>query len=132
MSLKKATKKVKKIDTKTSMKKTLEKVKAIKEKQSRVEIMQEIADNTGLKRVDVEGVFTELAKLVRAHLRKQGSGEIMVPKLGIKIKKIRRKATKKRKMVSPLTGNEVEIAAKPARDDVKLIALKTLKETVLD
>lgn len=132
MSLKKATKKVKKVDTKTSMKKTLEKVKAIKEKQSRVEIMQEIADNTGLKRVDVEGVFTELAKLVRAHLRKQGSGEIMVPKLGIKIKKIRRKATKKRKMVSPLTGNEVEIAAKPARDDVKLIALKTLKETVLD
>lgn len=132
MSLKKATKKVKKVDTKTSMKKTLEKVKAIKEKQSRVEILQEIADNTGLKRVDVEGVFTELAKLVRAHLRKQGSGEIMVPKLGIKIKKIRRKATKKRKMVSPLTGNEVEIAAKPARDDVKLIALKTLKETVLD
>ncbi len=132
MSLKKATKKVKKVDTKTSMKKTLEKVKAIKEKQSRVEILQDIADNTGLKRVDVEGVFTELAKLVRAHLRKQGSGEIMVPKLGIKIKKIRRKATKKRKMVSPLTGNEVEIAAKPARDDVKLIALKTLKETVLD
>jgi nucleoid DNA-binding protein len=132
MSLKKTTKKAKKIDTKTSMKKTLEKVKAIKEKQSRVEILQEIADQTNLKRVDVEAVFTEMAKLVRAHLRKQGSGEIMIPKLGVKIRKIRRKATKKRKMVSPLTGNEVEIAAKPARDDVKLVALKTLKETVLD
>ncbi len=132
MSLKKATKKAKKIDTKTSMKKTLEKVKAIKEKQSRVEILQEIADQTNLKRVDVEAVFTEMAKLIRAHLRKSGSGEIMIPKLGVKIRKIRRKATKKRKMVSPLTGNEVEIAAKPARDDVKVIALKTLKETVLD
>ena len=132
MSLKKTIKKAKKIDTKLSMRKTLEKVKARKEKQSRVEILQEIADQAQLKRVDVEAVFTEMAKLIRAHLRKQGSGEIMIPKLGVKIRKIRRKATKKRKMVSPLTGNEVEIAAKPARDDVKLVALKTLKESVLD
>ena len=106
------------------------KIPAIKEKQTRVEILQNLSDRTGLKRVDVEAVFTELAKLVTSHLKKRGSGEIMIPKLGLKIRRVKRKATKKRKMVSPLTGSEVVIPAKPARDDVKLVALKALKEAV--
>ena len=107
-------------------------IKPMKDKQTRIEILQLISDNTGLKRVEVEGVFTELAKLIKAHMKKAGSGEIMLPKLGIKIRKIRRKPTKKRTMVSPLTGQEVVIPSKPARDDIKLIALKGLKESILD
>ncbi len=107
------------------------KVKAMKDKQTRVEILQHISDATGLKRVEVEAVFTEMAKLVKSHMKKQGSGEIMIPKLGLKIRKVRRKPTKKRVMVSPLTGMEVTIPPKPARDDIKLIALKGLKESLL-
>lgn len=106
-------------------------VKPIKDKQTRMEILQTISDQTGLKRVEVEAVFTEFAKLVKAHMKKQGSGEIMIPKLGLKIRKVRRKPTKKRVMVSPLTGKEVIIPPKPARDDIKLIALKGLKEALL-
>lgn len=103
----------------------------IKEHQTRVEILQLIADKTNLKRVEVESVFSHMADIVKAHLAQNGSGEVMIPKLGLKIRKVRRKATKKRKMISPLTGSEVVIPAKPARDDVKLIALKTLKEAVV-
>lgn len=103
----------------------------IKEHQTRVEILQLIADKTNLKRVEVESVFTHMADIVKGHMAKNGSGEVMIPKLGLKIRKVRRKATNKRKMVSPLTGNEVIIPAKPARDDVKLIALKTLKTAVV-
>ncbi len=102
----------------------------IRERQSRVEILQTISEETGLKRIDVEAVFTQMKKIVEGHLKKQGSGEVLIPKLGLKLRRIRRKATKKRTMVSPLTGQEVVIPSKPARDDVKLIALKTLKETV--
>lgn len=105
-------------------------IKPIKDRQTRIEILQTISDNTGLKRVEVEAVFTEMAKLVKAHMKKQGSGEIMVPKL-VKIRKIRRKPTKGRTMVSPLTGQEVVIPPKPARDDIKLIALKGLKESIV-
>lgn len=132
MSLKKSNKKA----TKTSMKKTIqsaqfkEKTRAIKERQSRAEIFQTIAANTGIKRIDVEAVFDEMAKLVKSHLAKKGSGEIIIPKLGLKIRKVRRKATKQRTMVSPLTGTEVVIPSKPARDDVKLVVLKPLKEAV--
>ncbi|MGE3319354.1 MAG: HU family DNA-binding protein, partial [Candidatus Berkiella sp.] len=89
--------------------------KAIKDKQTRIEILQTISDSTGLKRVEVEAVFTEMAKLVKAHMKKQGSGEIMIPKMGLKIRKVRRKPTKKRVMVSPLTGKEVVIPPKPAQ-----------------
>lgn len=122
-----ARKKSNKIATKKT---SLARIKAVKDKQTRVEILQHISDVTKLKRVEVEAVFTEMAKLVRAHMKKQGSGEIMIPKLGLKIRKVRRKPTKKRVMVSPLTGMEVVIPPKPARDDVKLIALKWLKESV--
>lgn len=107
------------------------KTKAIKDKQTRVEILQQLSDRTGLKRVEVEAVFDEMAQIIKSHMKKQGSGEVLVPKLGLKIRKIRKKATKKRVMVSPLTGQEVVIAAKPVRDDVKVIALKPLKEAIL-
>lgn len=111
-------------------KKILEKYQAIPQRQSRIEILQIIAEKTHLKRIEVEAVFNEMANLIEAHLKKQGSGEIILPKLGIKLRKVRRSATKARKMKSPLTGKEVEIHAKPEREEVKLVALKSLKEKV--
>ncbi len=121
----------KKAEDSAESKLLLSRTKAIKDKQTRIEILQTISDQTGLKRVEVEAVFTEMAKLVKAHMKKQGSGEIMIPKMGLKIRKVRRKPTKKRVMVSPLTGKEVVIPPKPARDDIKLVALKGLKEALL-
>lgn len=106
-------------------------IKPMKERQTRIEILQHISDATQLKRVEVEAVFTEMSKLVKSHMKKQGSGEIILPKLGLKIRKVRRKPTKKRTMVSPLTGQQVVIPPKPARDDIKLIALKGLKESLV-
>lgn len=113
-----------------AMQKNKIRVRAVKERQSRAEIFQHIANETGIKRIHVEAVFDEMAKLIKAHLKKQGSGEIIIPKLGLKIRKVRKKATKVRTMISPLTGTEVTIPSKPARDDVKIVALKPLKEAV--
>jgi len=123
-------KKNKKSKEKANDPQAMSRIKAIKDKQTRIEILQTLSDKTGLKRVEVEAVFTEMAKVIKAHMRKQGSGEVMLPKLGLKIRKVRRKATKQRTMVSPLTGKEVVIPPKPARDDIKLIALKGLKESL--
>lgn len=132
MALIKTTTKARTIAKKPKTIATATRVKPIKEKQPRIKILQTISDNTGLKRVEVEAVFNEMNKLVRAHMKKNGSGEIMIPKMFIKICKIRKKPTKKRVMVSPLTGQQVTIAPKPARDAIKIIALKGLKETLLD
>ena len=99
-----------------------------KDKHTRAEILNIISENTNLTKVQVEAVFAELKGIVRGHLKKRGSGEIILPFLGLKLRKVRKKATKARKMVSPLTGTEVEVAAKPAMNAVKVTVLKALKE----
>lgn len=101
-----------------------------KEKQTRIEILRNLSDTTGLAKVQIEAVFEALTELMQAHMRKRGSGEFTIPMTGIKVRRVKKKATKARKMVSPLTGQEVVIPGKPARMAVKVSALKTLKAAV--
>ena len=101
-----------------------------KEKQTRIEILRSISENTGLAKVQVETVFLALTELLHSHMRKRGSGEFTIPMIGVKVRRVKKKATKSRKMLSPLTGQEVVIAGKPARLAVKLAALKPLKLAV--
>lgn len=101
-----------------------------KAKQTRIEILQSLAEQTNLTRTQVESLFDAMNKVIAGHMKKRGSGEFTIPKTGIKLRRIKKKATKERRMVSPLTGQEVTIAAKPARYAVKLTALKTLKEMI--
>ncbi len=103
-----------------------------REKQTRIEILRMLAENTGLAKVQVESVFSELTNLLQSHMRKKGSGEFTIPMAGIKVRRVKKKPTKARTMVSPLTGQEVTIEGKPARMAVKLTALKPLKLAVLE
>lgn len=118
--------------TKRSKKSSNQKQIIGREKQTRIEIFRAIAGSTQLPKVQVESVISALADLLNAHMRKRGSGEFIVPLLGIKVRRIKKKATKARTMLSPLTGQEVVIAGKPARLSIKLTALKPLKMTVLE
>ncbi len=119
-----------KVNVRVKKEKTTAKAAVQKDKQTRVEILQTLAEQTDLTRVQVESLFDAMNKVIAAHMKKRGSGEFTIPKTGIKLRRVKKKATKARKMVSPLTGQEVTIAAKPARFAVKLTALKTLKEMV--
>lgn len=118
------------VQVNVKVKKVSPKVSVQKDKQTRIEILQSLAEQTNLSRVQVESLFDSLNKVIEGHMKKRGSGEFTIPKTGIKIRRIKKKATKARTMVSPLTGQEVTIAAKPARFSVKLSALKTLKEMI--
>ncbi len=106
------------------------KVVVFKDKQTRTQIFQIISENTHLNKTQVEQVFDELNRLIEGHLKKRGSGEFVIPKTGIKLRRIKKKPSKERVMVSPLTGQQVTISAKPARLSVKLTALKVLKQVV--
>ena len=68
--------------------------------------------------------FDVLKNHIDRHIKKRGSGDITIPGLGIKVKRVEKAATKKRKGRNPLTGEEVMIAAKPKRSVVKVSALK--------
>ena len=87
-----------------------------------------IAEQTGLSKKEVGSVFEALDGLVEASL-KRGKGAITIP-CGVKVYVHKRPATKARMGRNPQTGEEILIAAKPARKVVKARPLKTLKEII--
>src|SRR5437870_4275403 len=91
-------------------------------------VQQQLAEKTGLSRKQVASFFDELTSLIKRELTK-GPGVFTVPGL-IKIKKVKKPATKARQGRNPQTGETIMIKAKPARTVVKTLALKGLKEFV--
>ncbi len=89
------------------------------------EIITQIADKTGLTKKDVGAVFDELNVSIKRSLRK--SGEFTMPGL-VKMRVVKKPATKSRPGVNPFTGEAITIKAKPARKAVKVTALKGLKD----
>jgi nucleoid DNA-binding protein len=105
-------------------------LKAISEKQTKSQILSSLAEETGLPKKDVVVVFEALGKQVIRHMKKRGSGEFTIPETGIRVKRKTRPASKKRLGRNPATGEQIMIAAKPARTVVKIIPLRALKESV--
>ncbi len=102
----------------------------VAQKQSKAQIFTDISECTGLSKADVKNVFAALRNLVERHLKGKGSGQFSIPELGVKIRRVSKKATKARKGRNPFTGEEITIPAKPARKAVRATVLKTLKEVV--
>ena len=103
---------------------------AVKKPPTKAQAYSFIAEETGLTRSDVDSVFVALNTLIKKNLNKRsGSGTFTVPGL-MKIKVVRKPATKARKGINPFTGEEAVFKAKPARNVVKVLPLKGLKEMV--
>jgi nucleoid DNA-binding protein len=96
---------------------------------TKTEVMRHIAEETGLTRKDVGAVFESLEGLIKKSLGRKGPGTFSLPGLA-KIKVVRKPATKSRPGVNPFTGEEIMIKAKPARNVVRVTALKNLKDMV--
>lgn len=121
----------KKAKKKTAAKKTApaKPLKSYKEPMTKSALYMTIAENTGLKKKDVVAVFDELTTLINGHVKKNAAGLFTMPGL-MKVKVIRKPATKARKGINPFTGEPTVFKAKPARNVVKVLALKALKEMV--
>jgi nucleoid DNA-binding protein len=91
------------------------------------EIHSMIAEATGLAKKDVSSVFHCLGEIINGHLKKNAAGVCKINGL-MKIEVKRKPATKARKGINPFTGEETIFKAKPARNVVKIKALKKLKE----
>jgi nucleoid DNA-binding protein len=88
-----------------------------------------LAHSTGLSRKQVASIFENLAGLIGKSLGKKGPGIYVVPGL-MKVKVVRKPATKEREGINPFTGEKTIFKAKPARNVVKVQALKGLKDMV--
>lgn len=102
-------------------------ISTVKEAMTKSAMMGAIADDTGLAKKDVSAVFDTLSNIINGHIKKGGAGTCTVPGL-MKIKTVRKPATKARKGTNPFTGEEMMFKAKPARTVVKVLPLKALKD----
>jgi len=101
----------------------------VTQKMTKTGILNEIASATALTRKQVDSVIEELEMLIKRHISKKGVGEFTLPGL-LKVRAVKRPATKKRLGRNPATGAEIMIPAKPASIRVRVAALKRLKEMV--
>ena len=114
---------------KKAKKKAKAKAKAFGKARSKSEVYGEIAESNDMTRKQVSAIFDDLAGLIKSDIGRRGPGVFTVPGL-MKIKVVRKPATKARKGINPFTGEEMMFKAKPARNVVKVLALKGLKSMV--
>ncbi|MCA9093320.1 MAG: HU family DNA-binding protein [Planctomycetaceae bacterium] len=96
---------------------------------SKSEITNSLVEKTSLTKKEVNAVLDGLAELISGSLGKKGAGIFNLPGLA-KFKVIRKPATKERKGINPFTKEEQIFKAKPARNVVKILPLKALKDQV--
>ena len=93
------------------------------------EIYTKLATTTGLSKKQISTVFESLTELIGNELGKKGPGLFIFPGLW-KAKVVRKPATKEKKGINPFTKEPMVYKAKPARNVVKVLPLKPLKEMV--
>lgn len=96
---------------------------------SKSEILNIIAADTTLNRKQVAAVLDSLTSLIGKSVGSRGAGVFSLPGL-LKVKVIKKPATKARKGINPFTKEETMFKAKPARKVVKVLPLKGLKDMV--
>ena len=93
------------------------------------EVYTKLAAETGLTKKQVSTVFEALTKMIGNELGKKGPGLFQMPGL-LKLKVVRKPATKAKQGINPFTKEPMMVKAKPARNVVKALPLKSLKEMV--
>jgi len=91
------------------------------------EVLTQISKDTSLSRKQVASVFDSLGGVIKKSLR--GNGLFTMPGL-MKLKVVKKPATKQREGVNPFTGEKMTFKAKPASKKVRVLPLKSLKAMV--
>jgi nucleoid DNA-binding protein len=91
------------------------------------EIYTHLSQKTDLNKREIGDVFDALNGLIKKNVGRRGPGVFTLPGL-MKIKVVKKPATKARKGTNPFTGEPTTFKAKPARKAVKVQPLKGLKD----
>ena len=103
---------------------------ADKKPMTKTEIMNSLADGSGLTKKEVASVLDSLTSLIAQNIGSKGPGVFNIPGL-MKIQVQRKPATKATTRPNPFKpGEMMQVAAKPARNVVKIRPLKNLKDMV--
>ncbi len=104
--------------------------KTYKDAPTKTELLATLAEFAEISKKQVAAVFSGLADIINGSIKSKAAGEFTLPGL-LKVKVVRKPATKARKGINPFNGEETMFKAKPARNVVKIKALKKLKDMVV-
>jgi nucleoid DNA-binding protein len=96
---------------------------------TKAEVYAALAEKTSLSKNQIASVFSALHELIAKELGKKGPGQFVIPGL-LKLKVVRKPASKAKPGINPFTKEAITIKAKPARNVVKAVPMKALKELV--
>jgi nucleoid DNA-binding protein len=96
---------------------------------TKAEVYSALAEKTGLGKKEIASIFSAMSELISKELGKKGPGQFVVPGL-VKLKVVRKPATKAKQGINPFTKEPMTIKAKPARNVIKAQPLKSLKDLV--
>ena len=97
---------------------------------TKAQVIAEIAAATELDKKSVSKVFDSISELIKKELSGRGKpGEFVIPGL-VKLRVVKKPATKERQGINPFTKEPITIPAKPASKKVRATALKALKDLV--
>ena len=91
------------------------------------DILAAISKDTGLPKKQVSAVFDSLNTVIKKSLRAHGL--FTLPGL-LKMKVVKKPATKAREGINPFTGEKMTFKAKPASKKIRALPLKNLKNMV--
>lgn len=94
---------------------------------SKSAVFGQICKDTELSRKQVKAVFESLNGVIKKSLR--GAGKFTLPGL-LKMKVVKKPATKAREGINPFTKEKMLFKAKPASKKVRALPLKSLKAFV--
>jgi nucleoid DNA-binding protein len=96
---------------------------------TKADVYNSLSEKTGLNKKEIASLFAAMSELISKELGKKGPGLFVIPGL-LKLKVVRKPATKAKQGVNPFTKAPMTIKAKPARNVVKAVPLKSLKDLV--
>ena len=96
---------------------------------TKAQVITELSNSTDMDKKSVSRVFESLQDIIRKQLSTRGPGEFVIPGL-VKLRVVKKPATKERQGINPFTKEPITIPAKPASKKVRATALKNLKDLV--
>jgi len=102
---------------------------AAAKRMTKAQIVSALAEQAGLDKKSVTKLFDALSEVIKAQLGAKGPGEFVVPGL-VKLKAVKKAATKDRQGINPFTKQPMTIKGKPASKKIRATAVKALKDLV--
>jgi nucleoid DNA-binding protein len=93
------------------------------------QVVSELAEMTELDKKSINRLFEGLTEIIKKQLGPRGPGEFVIPGL-LKLKTVKKPATKDRPGTNPFTKEPMVFKGKPASKKVRASALKSLKDLI--